>query len=459
MKNIEARSRVLGEEKISRLLWRFSLPAVVGLLINALYNVADSIFVGHAVGPIGLTAVTIAFPVMIVMMGIGMLVGSGGAALLSLRLGEGEFREAERIVGNALTLLLLGAGLSTLSGLLYLDPLLLLLGATPDVLPYARDFTQIIFAGSLALYLGMGLNNLIRAAGHPRTAMGTMLIGAVINLLLNPLFIFGLGLGIRGSALATVLAQAVAAVWVLLFFFRADNRLRLRWRNLVLEAKLVREICSIGLSAFLLQIGTSVIVFIYNYQLFRLGGEVAVAAIGIINRVIMLLLMPLIGISQGMQPIIGYNYGAGSLARVRAVLRQGLLSASGICLAVFVVTELWAAQMVSCFTDDPELLAMGTQGMRLSFCMLPILAVPVIGSQYFQAAGRAGQAVFLTLFRQILLVLPLLFLLPLWLGINGVWLVGPVTDVGAALITGALLWREYRRLNRGGPASGDELGK
>ncbi|HWR38932.1 MAG TPA: MATE family efflux transporter [Patescibacteria group bacterium] len=446
MMKTETHSQMMGEEPIRKLLWRFSLPAIVGMLVNALYNIVDSIFVGNSVGAIGLAAVTIAFPVMILMMGVGMLVGLGAAALVSIRIGEQKMPQAEKILGHALSLSVVSAVITTAAGLADLDTVLILLGASPDVLPYARDFTRIILWGSLPMYIGFGLNNLIRAAGHPRTAMGTMLMAAALNTVLNPLFIFGMGMGIRGSALATVLAQSVAAVWVIAFFCRQGSGLTLRWKNLRWELPLVKDICRSGLSPFLMQIGSSVIVFLYNYQLIQWGGETAVAVIGIINRMIMVLLMPVFGINQGVQPIIGYNYGARRLDRVREALKQAILAATAICTVGFVLSELFAAQILSLFSPDPALVAMGTPGMRISFCLLPLIGFQIVGSNYFQAVGQAGQAIFLTLVRQILLVIPLLLLLPPWFGLNGIWAVGPLTDIGCGLVVAYCLLKERRRL-------------
>ena len=266
------RSHALGEEKISALLWKFSLPAITGMVVNAFYNVIDSIFVGRGVGEIGLTAVTLAFPVMIVLMGFGMLVGVGAAAVVSLRMGERKEKEAEKILGNAFTLSMMLSLVLTFSILLFLDPVLILLGAEPDVLPYARDFTRIIVLGSIFMYVGFGLNNIVRAEGNPQMAMSTTLISAGLNILLNPLFIFTFHLGISGSALATVVSQAVSAVWVLLYFVRGKSVLKLRKTNFWLDRKIVSSIFQIGMSPFLMQIASSLTTILFNYTLLRLTG-------------------------------------------------------------------------------------------------------------------------------------------------------------------------------------------
>jgi len=266
-------AQALGQEKVGKLLLRFSLPAIVGMVVNALYNVVDSIFVGNGVGEIGLTAVTIAFPIMIILMAIGMLIGIGASTLVSIRLGEQKREEAEIIVGNAFSLMVVAVVTTTATTLLFLDKILVLLGAEPEVLPYAREFTRIILLGSLFMHIGFGLNNIIRAEGHPKTAMATMLISAILNTILNPLFIFVFKLGIAGSALATVTSQAVSATWVLRFLTSGKGLLMLRRSNLRLKADIVWEIFKIGLSPFLMQIAASVVTVLFNYNLLHYGGR------------------------------------------------------------------------------------------------------------------------------------------------------------------------------------------
>ncbi|MCE5287117.1 MAG: MATE family efflux transporter, partial [Pelosinus sp.] len=299
------RAKGLGEEKVSRLLWRFSVPAITGMMVNALYNVIDSIFVGHAVGEIGLAAVTIAFPIMMLLMGFSMLIGVGASTLISIRLGEQKRAEAEKILGNALMMNIILTLLCILGLSLWLEPILVMLGATPEVLPYAFSFTRVILVGCVFLFVGMSLNNAIRAEGNPPMAMLTMIIGAVLNTILNPLFLFVFHMGIAGSALATVISSAVTALWTLWYFVFGKSVLRLHWTNLVLKLRIVNSMVKNGIPPFLMQIVASSIIIILNYNFLRFGGDLAVAAGGIINRVSMLLFMPVIGISQGVQPIIG----------------------------------------------------------------------------------------------------------------------------------------------------------
>ncbi|MBC8016800.1 MAG: MATE family efflux transporter, partial [Sporomusaceae bacterium] len=343
------RSKALGEEKISTLLWKFSLPAIAGMVVNALYNVVDGIFVGHGVGAIGLTAVTIAFPIMTLLMGFGMLVGVGASAVVSLRMGEHKQQEAEKILGNAFTLaVILSVGLAAVL-LLFLDPILINLGAQPAVLPYARDFTRIILLGSVFMYIAFGLNSIIRAEGNPQMAMKTVLISAGLNIVLNPLFIFTFQLGISGSALATVISQAVSALWVLAYFMGEKSFLKLRLANLVLDKDIVRSIFKIGMSPFLMQIAATAVTVLFNFRLLQYGGELAVASIGIINNIAMLMLMPIFGLSQGVQPIIGYNYGARNYVRVIKALKIAISAATIFSIAGFLLIEIFNQQIMMLF--------------------------------------------------------------------------------------------------------------
>ena len=435
-------SMALGEEPVGKLLWKFSVPAIIGMLVNALYNVVDSIFVGNGVGAIGLTAVTIAFPIMLVMMAFGMLIGVGASTLVSIRLGENNKTEAEHILGNALSLIIVVALLMSAFGLLFLDPILAALGAEPAVLPHARVFTRIIFAGSVFMYIGFGLNNVIRAEGSPRLAMVTMLISAILNTVLNPLFIFGLQMGIGGSALATVISQAVSAVWVLGYFFGRKSVLKIRLKYLRPDLGIARKIAVIGMSPFFMQLAASIVTLIYNFGLIRYGGDLAVAAMGIVNRVTMLLLMPVFGISQGAQPIIGYNYGARQYRRVLQALKKAIFAASGISLLGFVFVQTFDYQIVRLFNSNPELIALGGQGLRIMLIFLPVIGFQMTAAQYFQAIGKAKYALLFTLSRQVLILIPMILILPKFFGLTGIWLAGPTADLVSALLTGYFLYRE-----------------
>ena len=432
--------------KISRLLWKFSIPAVTGMLVSSLYNVVDSIFVGRGVGEIALTAVTIAFPIMTVLMAVGMLVGLGAATVVSISLGEKNQARAELTLGNAFTMMVVFVLATTGVALWNLDWLLVgILGATPEVLPYARDFTAIILAGSIFLHVGFGLNNIIRAQGDPKTALATQIIAAAVNAVLNYVFIFIFDMGIKGAAFATITAQAMAAIWVVVHFVRGTGLLRLRMKSMVLNGKIVREICMIGIAPFLMQVGASVVMVLLNLRIMAFGGNSAVAAFGIINRVLMLVVMPAAGISQGAQPIIGYNYGARQFPRVIATLKLALLASTFLCLVGFLGVELFSEQIVRMFNDEPQLVETGSMGMQVFLMMLPLIGFQVVGANYFQAIGKAYYSIAFNVLRQVIVLIPMVFLLSHYFGLMGVWVAGPVSDVAAAFLTGACLYWDIRQ--------------
>jgi len=437
---------VLSEKKISRLLWDFSLPAITGLLVNALYNIVDSIFVGHGVGAIGLAAVTIAFPIMIILMGFGMLVGVGATTLISIRIGQQKQQEAEKILGNALILSIVLAVTLSAIFLTFLDPILIRLGAEPEVLPYAHDFSRIILSGSVFMFIGFGLNNVIRAEGNPRIAMLTMVVSALLNTVLNPLFIFGLGLGIKGSALATVLSQAVAACLVLGHFMSSTSYLKFHRANFIIDKALAAKILTMGSSAFFMQVAASMMAGLFNHLLVIYGGQVAIAAMGVINRVSMLMMMPIFGIGQGMQPIVGFNYGAGNYDRVKEAVKKATIAATAVAVTGFIFVEGFDHYIIRLFSSETDLIVLGAAGLKIFLLMLPLIGLQIIGSMFFQAIGKPTQSLLLSMSRQILILLPLLLTLPHFWGLTGIWLAGPLADLGATILTGLLLYIQLRRL-------------
>lgn len=441
--------QMMETESISSLLWKFSAPAVTGMIVGAMYNVVDSIFVGRGVGEIALTAVTLAFPIMTLLMAVGMLVGLGAAAVVSISLGQKNLAKAELTLGNALTMMLLFV-LSTTGVVLWqLDWLLVVcLGATPEVLPYAHDFLAVILLGSIGLHIGFGLNNVIRAQGDPKTALTTQVISAIINAALNYLFVFDLGWGIQGSAWATVVAQAVAAYLVLAYFIKGKGLLTLRLANLTPRLPIVKEIFKIGVAPFLMQVGVSLVMVVLNLRIIAFGGMTAVAAFGIINRILMLVLMPVAGISQGAQPLIGYNYGARRFDRVLETLHKALLWSTIICVIGFVGVEFLAAPIVRLFNDEPALIEVGTYGLRIFLAALPIIGFQIIGANYFQAIGKAYYSIWFNVLRQLLVLIPMVFLLSHYFGLAGVWVAGPVSDLASAAATGVCLWSDIRKDKR-----------
>lgn len=442
-------TKQLGEARVSKLLLKFSIPAITGMVVNALYNVVDRIFIGQGVGRMGIAGLTIAFPLMTVMMALAMLIGLGATALISIRLGEQRKEEAELIIGNAMVCLIGIALTVTTLGLIFLDPLLVFFGASTEVLPYARDYMKIILLGEVFMSIGFGMNHFIRAEGNPKIAMATMLLGAIANTILDPIFIFVLGWGVKGAAWATIISQAASAAWVLSYFIGKRSHLRIQIRNLKLKLDVIRQITAIGSAPFMMQMAASVIGVILNTSLLRYGGDLAISAMGIVNSIAMFFLMPLFGINQGAQPIIGYNYGAEKFDRVKKTLMLAITAATLVVLFGFTMIRLFPETLVSLFSkQDPELIKLSSRAMQLYLMMLPIIGFQIISSNYFQAVGKPQQAMILSLSRQVLLLIPALLILPRFFGLNGVYYAGPVADFGSSLITGVWLFFELKQLDR-----------
>jgi len=442
------RSDSMRDENVGRLLLNFSLPAIVGMLVNSLYNIVDRIFVGRGVGSLAIAATTIAFPIMIVLMAVSMLIGVGATALISIRLGEQKKEEAEKVAGNAMAMLILLPAFFALLFLIFTEPILVAFGASENVLPYAKDFVYIIMFGSVFGSISMGMNNFIRAEGNPRMAMNTQILGAVINVVLNYLFIFKLGLGIKGSALSTVISQFVSAVWVLSYFLTGKSLVKIRLKNLKLQLPVLLSITAIGFSPFAMQVANSVQHLIINKTLMIYGGDLALSAVGIMMSLLTLLFMPILGISQGAQPIIGYNYGARQYDRVQEALKIAVIAATGIALAGYLAIKLWPAQIVGLFTVETGLIAMTTHAMAVFLAVLPVIGFQIICTGYFQAVGKARESAILSLSRQVLLFIPLLLILPRFWGIDGVWRTAPIADSLAALLTAILIYLEMKKINK-----------
>lgn len=443
------RAERLGKGPILPLLLEFSIPAIVGMLVQALYNVVDRIFVGNGVGPLGLAGLTVVFPVMLVQMAFSMLIGLGATALISIRLGEGRQEEAEQIMSNAFGMLVIISVILTVSGLFFLDPLIRLLGASDAVLPYARDYLSIILYGGVFQAIGFGLNHMIRAQGDPKTAMATMLIGAITNTVLDPIFIFVFGWGIKGAAFATVISQFISAVWVVLFFLKGKGELHLDLaKSYKIKWPVVLQIISIGFAPFAMQLAASLLNLILNQSLVLYGGDIAMSAMGIVFSVNTLFMMPIFGINQGSQPIIGFNYGAKQFERVKETLFYATVGATIIVTLGFLATRLIPVQLVSLFgRHDQELMDLGVRTMKLVMMMFPIIGFQIVGANYFQAVGKPKKAAFLSLSRQVLLLIPLLLMLPKIWGLTGVFMTFPISDVGSTILTAILLRREMALLN------------
>lgn len=442
------RTQEMSQGSIPKLLLKFSLPAMVGLLVNALYNIIDSIFVGRGVGDLGLAGVTVSFPIVTGFMACVMLIGMGATSLISIRLGEEKGSEAEKIIGNALVLFIV-IGLSlTILGLIFIKPIAIFFGASPEVLPYATDYLRIILIGTVLMAIGTGMNNFIRAEGNPKIAMNTMLIGTATNIILDYIFIFIFHWGIKGAAAATVISYGVTSTWVLYHFLRGSSSLKIRPENLKLDKLIVKAIVIIGFPTFILQITGSIQQLILNRNLAHYGGDMALAVIGIIMSITMFLVMPAMGISQGAQPIIGFNYGAKNFQRVKDTLKLTILSATGVVFIGFIVSKICPAQLIGLFNDNPELIELGVHSLGIFLKFLPLVGVQMISASYFQSIGKPNQATLLGLSRQVIIFIPLLIILPYYWGLEGIWWSAPFSDLGAFILTGIWLWVEIRNLEK-----------
>lgn len=442
------RSKQLGEETISKLIIKFSIPAIIGMLVNAIYNIVDRIYVGHGVGFLGIGAITVSFPIMLILMAFSMLIGVGANSLVAIRLGQNRKEEAEGIFNNAFILLVVSSLALTVIGLIFMEPFLKLMGTSEDILPYAKDYLSIVLLGAVFQSVGMGMNNFIRSEGNPRIAMNSMLVGAVANIILDPIFIFVFHWGMKGAALATIISQAVSAAWVLAYFMNGKSFLKLKPAHMKLKPKYISKILALGTAPFTMQIAASVLNFIMNKGLNTHGGDVAVSGMGIVNSVVTLLIMPIFGINQGMQPIIGYNYGARKLDRVKQTYRLGVLFATVIVVIGWIVTRLFPQQLVYLFNkDDAELISFGIRAIRMNLVFLPVIGFQIVSSNYFQAVGKPKHSALLGLSRQVLLLIPALIILPRFFGLDGLIVAGPLADIISSVITGIFIINEMRKLN------------
>lgn len=443
------KSKELEIESVGKLLLKFSIPAVVGMLVNALYSVVDRIFVGRGVGSLALSGVAITFPITNVIMAVGMLVGIGSAALVSIKLGQKKGEDAERIIGNAFVLTILFSLLLTFIGLLFLDPILKALGASAETMPYAKRFASLLLAGTVLQNVGFGLNPIIRAEGDPKTAMITMLIGAIMNFIINPVLIFGLKLGVSGSAIATLISQSVCSVWILLYFTKGKSLLKLKKKNMKLRINVIEEIISIGVSPFAMQVAASLVTVVMNTSLLKYGGDVAIGAFSLINSIAILIVMPMIGINQGAQPIIGFNYGAKNESRVK----KALFYSAGVNVIIatlgFITVQLFPVQIMHMFnTSDPELIAMGANGICIFLMMIAFVGPQTSCVNYFQSVGKAKHSMFLSLLRQVVILIPLALILPQFFKLNGIWMAGPASDFISSIIAYMFIFKEIKLLTR-----------
>ena len=438
----------LGTEKIGKLLMQYAIPAIIAMTASSLYNMVDSIFIGHGVGALAISGLALTFPLMNLGAAFGSLVGVGASTLISVKLGQKDYGTAQKILGNVLILNLIIGISFTLLVLPFLDPILYFFGGSDETVKYAREFMQIILLGNVVTHLYLGLNAVLRASGHPQKAMIATITTVVINVLLAPLFIFVFDWGIRGAAAATVCAQLIALLWQFHFFSRKDELIRLQKGIYRLERKIVTDSLAIGMAPFLMNMASCFIVILINQGLKKYGGDLAIGAFGIVNRIVFVFIMIVLGLNQGMQPIAGYNFGAKLYPRVTRVLKETIRYATVITTIGFLI-GMFIPEMVSAiFTSDPELIAISSKGFRLVVLFFPIVGFQMVASNFFQSIGMANKAIFLSLTRQMLFLVPCLLILPRYYGQLGVWVSMPVADLAASVVSGAMLWWQFRQFKK-----------
>lgn len=434
----------LSEKPVFSLLLQYAIPAIVAMVASSLYNIVDGIFIGKGVGAGAIMGLAITMPIMNLSAAFGAMVGVGGSTLLSVKLGEKDYNFAAKILGNVITLnCIIGIGLGAVM-LLFLDPILRFFGASDYTIPYARDFMVIVLIGNVFTHLFLGLNAMLRSSGKPKKAMKATIMTVIINIALAPLFIFVLHLGIRGAALATVLSQLIVLLWQFKLFSNPNELIHLRRDTYRLERRIVTGSLSIGLSPFLINLCACIVVIIINKQLVSYGGDVAVGAYGIANRMMFFFVMVVIGINQGMQPIAGFNFGAKHYTRLNQVLKYAITIATGIWIVGFIVCVLLATPVASAFTNDEELLKEAAHALRVMNLVVPIIGFQMITIGFFQSIGKAGISIFLSLTRQLLFLVPLLLILPNFFGLEGIWYSVPIAD-GTAAITAAIVLLYHMR--------------
>ncbi len=432
---------------VSRLLLKFSLPAIAGMIINSLYNLVDRIFVGR-IGGLAMTGIGLSLPFMMMLSAVSSLIGIGASALISIKLGENDKDEAKGLLGNALTLLIGLMLLMTLLGLIFKTPILKAFGASEATMSFAVDYMTVILYGAVFQGIGTGLVNVVRAAGQPVKSMVIVLVGTLINIILDPLLIFTFDMGISGAAWATIIAQLVTSIMVIQHFLSEKSQIKIEMNQLRLRIVTIKSILSIGFAAFAMQLSSVAVSIISNNALKTYGGDAAIGAMTIINSVMVLFLMSAMGVTQGAAPIIGFNLGAKRFDRVQQVLKLELFTVSSICTITFILIQAFPVMLSSIFTSEPELISKASTGMRLFLLMLPLISAQIVGASYFQAIGDAKKAAFLGLLRQVLLLIPLLLILPNFLELNGVWGAGALSDLISSLIAIVSLKKAFNNLKK-----------
>ncbi|MGK4198544.1 MATE family efflux transporter [Fusobacterium sp. HC1336] len=445
---MEKKHQLMGTEKITKLLVQFSLPAIIGMLVNALYNIVDRIYIGNIenVGHIAIAGVGITFPVVIFVFGFSILIGLGAATNASLNLGRKKKEEAEKFLGVAVSFGFIVSLILMVLVLWKLEWLVNILGGSDKTGIYAAQYLKILAYGFPAAVVGYVANASIRSDGNPKMAMATLLIGAITNIALDPIFIFYLKMGVKGAAWATIISQYVSGIWAIYYFTSKFSGMKLYLKNLKLDFGKIKSISSLGSAPFAIQIGASVVNYTYNSTLKIYGGDTAIGAMAIVQAVITFISMPIFGINQGLQPILGYNYGAKLYSRVKEALFKAIFAATVLCVIDFLAIQFLSKYFINIFTHEKELVRIASIGLRIQTFMLPIVGFQIIASIYFQAIGKPKMSFFMSLTRQIIVLIPCILIMSKLFGVEGVWFAGPTADFIATVVTFIFIKMELKHL-------------
>lgn len=438
----------LGTEKISKLLKQYALPAIIAQTASSLYNMVDSIFIGHGVGPLAISGLAVTFPLMNLSTAFGTLVGMGAASLMSILLGQKNYNAANKVLGNVVSLNIILGILFMIVALVFIDPILYFFGASENTLPYAKDYMKIILYGNIVTHLYFGLNAQMRSSGFPKKAMMLTIFTVALNTILDPIFIFTFDLGIKGAAWATVIAQTASLVIVMRHFNDKSRGLHFEKGIIRLDWRIAKESLSIGFGPFLMNAAACLVTLFINQQLRKYAGDLGIGAFGICNRISFMFIMICLGLNQGMQPIAGYNFGARKYSRVKEVFWKTVGLATIATSLCFIICVLLPKSAVSIFTHDPELMAMSAKGLRTMNAMVLIIGAHIVSTNLFQCLGMVRKSIILSLSRQILFLLPLLYLLPLKWGETGVWLSYPISDVLSCVLAFTMLGSLFKKFGK-----------
>ncbi|MEW8962801.1 MULTISPECIES: MATE family efflux transporter [Paraclostridium] len=438
---------ILGTESIGRLLLKYSVPAIIGMMVNALYNVVDRVFIGNipGVGPLAITGLGVTMPIMSIIIAFGTLIGVGATTNVSLKLGQGDRNKAEQIVGNAVSLSVLIGILIAIFGTIFSNKMLMVFGASQSTIGYAKDYMGIILIGAIFNIMSMMFSNLIRGDGNPKLSAAIMAAGCFMNIVLDAIFIFGFNMGIQGAALATIISQAVSTIWGLTYYLRGKSNVEFKKINLKLDKTIIKTIFAIGMSPFAMQLANSMVQLMFNTSLKVYGGDLAIGAMATISSINMLFVMPAFGFVQGMQPIVGFNYGAKKYDRAKKTLKISLMLATVVFIVGALVIQIAPQLLVGAFNKDQELMNITVNGLRKYAFAMPIVGISIVGSNFIQSIGKAKMSMLLGLLRQVIVLIPMIMILPNFMGLNGIWLAQPTADIVSAIITGIVLFKEIKK--------------